>query len=328
MKFAPIEGKTQFTKSEMIACARRRGFQAATEAQFGHWVDYGLIGKGQQRGRKPALWSLPQMHLYLQLLEQNQRPGVHPIHLCTVTTWGWLYLGDETDIQIEQVERVMQTWQAMQLQHSSDGTEKRVARTVVEHIANKKQEGKRLLMNDIASFMKKLDYPTSKDDFFYHLETVIDPQGKHQHNGPQGAPLTAEALSWYYEINLKIIEVLSKKEALPRKYWTSARNLLLFARAQYQQEQPQFAQEVAGKPSAELFRQQTLNEFCTAACYDLRLMLGSLLARPELCERGEQIKAQSQIITSPLLLPNGTHYRYLHIEGHSSSTHPRQSGDF
>ena len=161
MKFAPIEGKTQFTKSEMIASARRRGFKTATEAQFDHWVNYGLIGKGQQRGRKPALWSLPQMHLYLQLLEQNQRPGVHPIHLCTVTTWGWLYLGDETDIRIEQVERAMQTWQAMQLQHSSDGTEKRVARTVVECIASKKQEGKRQLINDIASLMKKLDYPTS-----------------------------------------------------------------------------------------------------------------------------------------------------------------------
>src|SRR5216684_769459 len=111
MDFAPIEGKTRFTKAEMIAYARRQGYPT-NEDQFERWVDYGLLGKGQKRDR--GYWSLPQIHLFLTLLEHNQRPGVGPISLCTIVVWGWLYLGPEADIQIEQVERAMWTWQAMQ----------------------------------------------------------------------------------------------------------------------------------------------------------------------------------------------------------------------
>src|ERR1700730_4692502 len=102
MYFSPIEGKTRFTKADMIAYARRQGYPTS-EAQFERWVDYGLLGKGQKHSQ--GYWSLPQMHLFLALLNQNQRPGVGPISLCTMPVWGWLYLGPETDIQIEQVER-------------------------------------------------------------------------------------------------------------------------------------------------------------------------------------------------------------------------------
>ena len=56
MLFEPIEGKTQFTKSEMIVYARRRGFPTS-EDQFERWVDYGLIGKGRKKGK--GHWSLP-----------------------------------------------------------------------------------------------------------------------------------------------------------------------------------------------------------------------------------------------------------------------------
>lgn len=108
MNLAPIESKTQFTKSEMIAYARRRGFPT-NEAQFERWVDFGFIGKGRKKGSGKGHWSLPQMRLFLKLLEQNQRPDIHPIDLCTIPTWAWLYLGDEADIHIEQVERVMWT---------------------------------------------------------------------------------------------------------------------------------------------------------------------------------------------------------------------------
>src|ERR1700736_3423057 len=112
MQFSSIEDKIRFTKPEMIACARRRGFPT-NEDQFERWVDYGLIGKHMsKKGRGQGYWSLPQMHLFLKLLEFNQQQGVHPIDLCTVPTWAWVYLGDEADIRIEQVERVMWTWQA------------------------------------------------------------------------------------------------------------------------------------------------------------------------------------------------------------------------
>ena len=71
MLFEPIEGKTQFTESEMIAYARRRVFPTS-EDQFERWVDYGFIGKySRKNGKGKGYWSLPQMHLFLKLLEQN-----------------------------------------------------------------------------------------------------------------------------------------------------------------------------------------------------------------------------------------------------------------
>ena len=61
------------------------------------------------------------------------------------------------------------------------------------------------------------------------------------------------------------------------------------------------------KPSAELFRQQTVNEIVTAACRDLQLGLG-IIHNPTLCEKWEHMQVKSQAVTSPLLLPDGTHY--------------------
>ena len=158
MLFEPIEGKTQFTKSEMIVYARRRGFPTS-EDQFERWVDYGFIGKySSKRGKGKGYWSLPQMHLFLKLLEQNQRRDIHPIDLCTIPTWCWLYLGDEADIRIEQVERVMWTWQAMQVQHPAAGKTRAVARKTVEQIASKYPEGKRRLIRDLGHFAEHLGY--------------------------------------------------------------------------------------------------------------------------------------------------------------------------
>lgn len=93
--------------------------------------------------------------------------------------------------------------------------------------------------------------------------------------------------------------------------------MLLYERAHYQQEQPRFAREVAGKPSTELFRQETMNEIVTSSCRDLRLGLGIIMSNPALCDKWEHIEVKSQIVTSPLLLPDGTHYRYLQIQGRS-----------
>jgi hypothetical protein len=319
MLFEPIEGKTHFTKAEMITYARRRGFPT-NEAQFERWVDYGLIGKG--RKEEKGYWSRPQLYLFLKLLEQNRRRDIHPIDLCTIPTWAWLYLGDEADIRIEQVERVMWTWQAMQFQHPAAAKTRAIARKMVEQLASKHPEGKRELMRDLEHFAKELAYRKSeqqdgdpKDDFFYHLGAVIDPQGKSKHNGPQGAALTAQVMSAYFEIDRMAVVALLEKRSLPRRYWTSARNLLLYERAQYQQKQPQFAREVADKPSAELFCQQTVNDLVTAACRDLRLGLGIIMSRPALCDQWEQREVKPQVVTSPLLLPDGTHYRYLQLQG-------------
>jgi len=323
MDFAPTEGKTQFTKSEMIAYARRRKFPTS-EDQFERWVAYGFIGKGHKKGRGKGYWSLPQMHLFLKLLEQNQRPDIHPIDLCTIPTWAWLYLGDEADIQIEQVERVMWTWQATQVRHPAVGKTRAVTRKTVEQLASKHPAGKRELIRDLKHFAKELEYRKPeqrdgdpKDDFFYHLDTVIDPQGRKEHNGPQGAALSAEAMSVYFETDRLAVVTLLEKRTLPRRYWTSARNLLLYERLRYQQEQPRFAHEVAGKPSAELVRQQTMNDIVTSACYDLRLVLGSIIRDPTLCAKGEQVEVKTQGVISPLLLPDGTHYSYLQMQGRS-----------
>ncbi len=323
MYFAPTEGKAQFTKSEMIAYARKREFPTS-EDQFERWIDYGFIGKGRKKGRGKGYWSLPQMHLFLKLLEQNQRPDIHPIDLCTIPTWDWLYLGDEADIQIEQVERVMWTWQAMQYRHPSLGKTRDVTRKTVEQLASKHPEGKRELIRDLKHFAKELGYRKPeqrdgdpKDDFFFHLDTVIDPQGRKEHNGPQGAALSAEVMSEYFETDRLAIVTLLEKRPLPRRYWTSARNLLLYERLLYQQGQPRFAREVAGKPSAELFRQQTMSDIVTSACYDLRLVLGSIIRNPTLCDKGEQVEVKTQVVISPLLLPDGTHYSYLQMQGRS-----------
>lgn len=296
MQFPPIEGKTRFTKLEMIARGSRRGFPT-NEDQFERWVDYGFIGKCDKKGRDQGYWSLPQMHLFLKLLEQNQRPDIHPIDLCVIPIWYWLCLEDEADIGIEQVERVMWTWQAMQYRHPSAGKTRDGVRKLVEQLASKHPEGKRRLIGDLEHFAKELEYPKPeqkdrdpKDDFFHHLDTVIDPQGRKEHNGPQGAALSAEVMSEYLETDRIAVLTLLGKRSLPRRYWTSARKLLLYERSLYQQKQSRFAREVAGKLSAELFCEQAINEIATSACRDLRLVLGSIIRNPALCEKGELIQ--------------------------------------
>lgn len=316
MQFSPIDGKFRFTKLEMIACARRRKF-LTNEAQFEHWIEYGFIGKCEKKGRDQGYWSLPQMHLFLELLKVNQQPGVHRSDLCIRPISGWLYIGDEASIQIEQVERVMWTWQATYI---SAKIRKEVARETVEHIASKHPAEKRRLLHDLDYFAKEREYPKPeredvdpKDDFVHHLNMVIDPRGEGRHNGPRGAALTAQVLSQHFEATRVAIHALSGKESLPRRYWASARTLVLYERAQYQQEQPQFACEVAGKPSAELYHQQTMSDLVGSACRDLRVALGYIIRDPALCDKAEQIEVASQFVVSPLLLPDGTRYSYLQI---------------
>jgi len=211
MQFPLIEGKTRFTKLEMIACARSRGFPT-NEAQFERWVDYGFLGKCIKKGRDQGYWSLPQMHLFLKLLEVNQQQGVHRTDLCTIPTWCWLYLEDEAGIQIEQVERVMWTWQAKCIPTK---IRKDVARATVEHIASKHPAEKRKLLHDLEYFAETFEYPEPEeegaepmDDFFHHLNMVIDPRGEGRHNGPQGAALTAQVLSQHFEATRVAIHAL------------------------------------------------------------------------------------------------------------------------
>lgn len=319
MYFAPIEGKTNFTKAEMIAYARRRGYPT-NEAQFERWVDYGLLGKGQKHDR--GYWSLPQMHLFLALLDQNRRPGVGPISLCTMPVWGWIYLGLEADIQIEQVERAMWTWQEKQMKHPKDGRMREVAREIVNQVAHSKAVGKRKLQQKIVDFAETIEYPVPEErgldpeeDFLYALINVIDPKEKGEYQGPKGAPLSSEGLSWHFKVSRKAILALLAKESLPRKYWRSARNIVLYSGANYQQVQPQFARETEGTASAKLFQERTLNEIVNHICYDVRLVLGCILDRPELCETWEHIETTSKLVISPILLPDGSHYSYLQIEG-------------
>jgi hypothetical protein len=317
MQFPLIEGKTRFTKLEMIAVAGRCGF-STNEAQFEHWVDYGFIGKSEKKGRGQGYWSLPQMHLFLRLLEVNQQQGVHRTDLCIIPISGWLYLGDETDIKIEQVERVMRTWQAS---HPSAKIIREVARETVKHIASERPAEKRKLTHDLVYFAKNLKYPEPEaedgeapDDFLYHLNMVIDPRGEGRHNGPEGAELTAKVLLQNFEATRIAMSALLEKKSLPKRYWTSARNLVLYERAQYQQKQPQFAREVAGNPSAELYYQQVADDLVTSACRDLRQVLGYIIANPALCDEWEHRTVKSQMVISPLLLLDGTNYRYLQIQ--------------
>jgi hypothetical protein len=321
MDFAPIDGKTRFTKAEMIASAKRRGYPT-NEAQFERWVDYGLLGKGQKE--KQGHWSLPQMHLFLTLLDHNRRPGVGPLSLCTIPVWGWLYLGPEADIQTEQVERVMWTWQEKQMNHPKDGRMRETAREIVTHIAHPKASGKRKLQQKIIAFAETIEYPMPEEwgldpeeDFLDALTMVIDPKEKGDHQGPEGAPLSSESLSWHFRVNRKAIQTLLQKQNLPRKYWHSARNILLTSEARYQQVQPQFARETEGSTSATLFQKRTLNEIVNQVCYDVRLVLGCLLDQPALCETWEHVEVTSTLVISPLLLADGSHYSYLRIKGTS-----------
>lgn len=320
MHFAPIEGKTRFTKTEMINYAKQQQGYSTNEAQFERWEDYGLLGKSQKRDR--GYWSLPQMHLFLALLDQNRRPGVGPISLCTMPVWGWLYLGPEADIQIEQVERAMWTWQAMQWKHPKDERMRTVAREIVNQVAHSKAAGKRKLQQKIVDFAETMEYPTPEeweldpaDDFLDALRNVIDPKEKGDHQGAQGAPLSSESLSWHFRVSRRAIIALLGKENLPRKYWHSARNILLSGGAHYQQAQPQFARETEGRASAKLFQERTLSEIVNHVCYDVRLVLGCILDQPELCETWEHIETTSKLVVSPILLPDGLHSSYLQIEG-------------
>lgn len=94
----------------------------------------------------------------------------------------------------------------MQVRHPSVGKTRDVTRKTVEQIASKHPAGKRELMRDLKHFAKELEYRKPeqrdgdpKDDFFHHLDTVIDPQGRKEHNGPQGAALSTEVVSEYFE---------------------------------------------------------------------------------------------------------------------------------
>lgn len=147
--------------------------------------------------------------------------------------------------------------------------------------------------------------------------TLSTHRGRGDHQGPQGAPLSSESPFWHYNVSQKAIAALLRREMFPRRYWRSARNMILCTGAHYQQAQPQFARETEGKASAKLFQERTLNEIVNHVCYDLRLTLGCILDQPALCEMWKYMETTSKLAISPLLLPDGSHYSYLQIEGTS-----------
>jgi hypothetical protein len=324
--YEPIEGKTRFSKHEMIASARR--YQLAkghkflmSETLFDRWIDYGLIGKGEKH--RQAYWSLPQMHLFRRHLDDYQTPGVRPIDLCPTTICGWTWIGDESDIHLEQVESVMRTWQRMQHQHPAAKLSRAMANDMVKAFAHRQAEGKRKLIDKMVSIAKNLEFPEpeeeeldSVEDFQEALANVIDPHRKGEQNGPAGAPLGNDQMFDFYRANLRAIKALLGEEPIPKVAWTSARNILVHTEPRYQQAQPQFAQETKNEVAARLYQPRTTDVRRAFACYDLRLILGCILEEPKLCETWNQLEIRSEIIVSPLVLPNGAPYFYLrtHIQ--------------
>jgi hypothetical protein len=306
-----------FEKKELFAYIRGRGLKI-DDSLLQEFQEQGLMiaprrrGRGRGRGN-PGLWSLQQCNLLCSLCHLQQKRGVrHIAQRCNLPVWVWLYWGDEYGITRDQVKHVMKTWAERQ-QHHSLKTVRQSARQLVNEVANHRNGGKQVAINEIAEILYA--GAAMRQNLEESLSHVFD--GTKPANGPHGIPIAPEGVGWYIELRMKAIHALLHNDAIPDIHWEWAQCFHLTHVSQYVMEQGQYARETAGTPVESVFSLETIESLWSSACADLAAIIGLGLHWPATPGMPEQLRLDiwmnrvksatvtSKLRVSPVMLPNG-----------------------
>lgn len=255
-----------YNKQEMLAQARAAGFKT-TQSQFEDWMDKGIVGKAVKReypGKgSVALWPQGQLNLFLTALKQKQLHNVPVTHLCNLPVWAWIYYGEQmVDVSLPQVRTAMNTWLREVKKPSIRATRKSL-QELVELIQSPHATSRRAFINALTA-----QWEIAEDELEYYLQNIIDPKGRGEARGPQGALLTINTIKNMFTTRA---DAMKQLDQIPDSLWEWARAFQQFTLAQYYQNQPKYASD---PDLGHLFTPETPGSLCATACLDLVSILG------------------------------------------------------
>ncbi|EFH83075.1 hypothetical protein [Ktedonobacter racemifer] len=316
------DGVTWYTKKEVFAVVHARRL-ALDESQFEDWQKKGIVPLGRKVGRGrgkgvEVVWSAAQVGLVCKVCALRQQQGVRGVAAqCTIPVWAWLYLGEESGVELTQLRRAMHTWAQRQAQESKKEAKER-AREMVELVGNDtSSEQWRYARRKIAEALYG-GKPAGEQIGLALWEVYARTR---QANGPAEIALTPELLDLYEEGRRLGREVLLQERKLSDQRWWWARHIQLKAVKEYGEQQQRYSQETAGSVVAEVFAVDMVGTLLSSACEDVAMALGmeELLLKQKdqvvrerfgvdwWMERVRSVRLEVKQEVSPLVLLDGSH---------------------
>ena len=309
---ASSESTGRHDKKSMLTYVRARGY-TTTDAQLDDWIGKGLVGSPHimypGRGSKTT-WSDQQRELFLALLIQNKQYGNQRNRigeLCNVPVSRWLYLGNMSDVSLEQVKCAMTTWGSMHTTSSKEAARKGAV-TLVHQLGDPKAGGKRKLINKLKRTVYERKRYEQKD-----LESLLTDIIHYQMQGkaPTSSLLSPESVSRLIWTRYRLMEDI---RSISKSHWDWARICLLATTIWYRDVEPTASPYYE---LATLLIRDTVEDKCQFACPDLCTILAiaevDALAialpaylRPKAWEAGRVVSTLKTEMV-PLFSPDGTH---------------------
>lgn len=173
-QYQPHRVPLHFTKAEMVAEARARGFKV-TERMFQDWVDRNLIDHPERHGLghegSTSWWSPGQMDIWLGLLQLKQE-GEPDWALYDYPVHSWLFAGDTRGVSLQQVQRLMESWVETQQPPMVEGT-KEAVRVLIDRIASPRSSGKRRVAKELTERFYSVE-GFQLEELFLLLSQLLD----------------------------------------------------------------------------------------------------------------------------------------------------------
>lgn len=277
---AIADGSRRFTKNDLIAQARLRGYEV-TERLITDWVENGLLDQPERHGLgrgkgSIATWSDWQRQLFLGLL-WHRRSNKSVQVLCNVPVWAWLFFGDHF-VPLRQVRRALRKWSETATSASkARGTP--AARELVDSFAHPQASARsrKRLEDAVVSILLRGKFEPKM--LLPHLRQVVDPLKTRQPRGPIGAQVSAEDLLDLFRVRYRAIlrlKYLDGEPAIPDALFHWAHMFYLKGTHSYLLNQPTFARD---PDLGHLFGRPDLDTIVNRAAIDLVSLLGLALTR-------------------------------------------------
>ena len=127
----------RFTRQELIDQARRSDYKISDRMLY-DWVEVGLLGSPEQKGRGQGMgsvskWPEEQMVLLLTLLDFRQNADLGVADLLNIPVGIWLVLGDSW-VKQDQVKKALKTWRGKYYPHTSKIKKGRAAEMLISQL--------------------------------------------------------------------------------------------------------------------------------------------------------------------------------------------------
>lgn len=319
--------KIWYQKQEMLAIARTCGF-TVSEGLFDDWVEKGLLGEAGERVRPGrgsiARWPQEQLQLFLNLLVLRRRSheNIRLGQLCHIPVWRWLYWGELGGVPLQQVRRAISTWIDFQQKLPEEHVRRDITQTMRRYQGPKATD-KRALIDELTEIWVYGKTP-ERDVLQVLLDPVVNAYPKKAKKGPVREYMDlAECWSLMHSLCFKVLQDKRMLLDFPDAFWSWARFFNVITHGFNLHERPLLANDpVLGS----LFLRQTVHSLCPQSCHALLTWLGLAQQReiapwhaeplrfldPWAWQSGEVAwTMQTQILSSPLVLPGGKPIPYL-----------------